>query len=446
MKVTKKEIDALNATLVISLEKEDYASDVEKVLRDYRQKANIPGFRAGKVPMGMVKKMYGTSVLVDEVNKKVSHELYNYVYTNKIDILGEPLPNETEQKGVDWDKDEKFDFFFDIAIAPEFEVALSKKDKVKYYDIDPGDELITKYVDGYKKQFGSHIEKDTVSENDLLKGLFSDQLEEGFRKEDGTFLVNTLTTKKAQKIFIGKKKGETIEFKVSEVFKNETDLKAMLVIEDEQLANLSETLSFTIQSVSEFKDSDLDQSLFDKVFGEGTIKDEKEFRAKIIEQAKENLSKDADYKFHLDAKEKLTSKFKLELPDAFLKRWLVATNKDITTERLEKEYPFFQEDMQWQLIKGKIIKDQAIEVKEDGLLASAKEYARAQFQMYGSVSIPDEYLENFAKDILEKKEERQKITEQYLENQVIAFVKETVKLDETAIDYDKFSKFFEQNK
>ncbi len=444
MKVTKKEIDALNATLTISLKKEDYSTDVEKVLKDYRQKANIPGFRPGKVPMGMIKKMYGTSVLIDEINKKVSHELYNYIYTEKIDILGEPLPNETEQKSINWDKDETFDFYFDIAIAPEFEVNLSKKDKVKLYDIEPAEDLINKYVEGYQKQFGSHIEKDTVGENDMLKGLFTDNIENGITKEDGVFLVNTLKTKKAQKIFIGKNKGETIEFKVKEVFKNDTDLKSMLAIDDKQLENLSETLSFTINSISEFKEAELNQELFDKVFGEGNVKSEEEFRAKIIEQAKENLTKDADYKFHLDAKEKLTSKIKFDLPDEFLKRWLIATNEDITQDRLDKEYPFFQEDMKWQLIKGKIIKDQKIEVNEKELLVSAKEYARAQFQMYGSVSIPDEYLDNFAKEILEKKTERQKITEQYLENQVIAYVKETVKVEKTAIDYEKFNKFFDQ--
>lgn len=444
MQITKNEIDALNASLIISLEKEDYASDVEKVLKDYRQKANIPGFRPGKVPMGMIKKMYGTSVLVDEINKKVSHELYNYIYTEKIDILGEPLPSEQEKKVIDWDKDETFDFTFDIAIAPEFEISLSKKDKVKMYDIDPGEELINKYTEGYQKQFGSHIEKDTASENDMLKGDFSDMQENGFVKEDGMFLVNTLKTKKAQKLFIGKKVGETIEFKVKDVFKNDTDLKAMLAIDDAQLETLNETLSFTIKNVSEYKNADLNVELFDKVFGEGTVKTEEEFKNKIIEQAKVNLQKDADYKFHIDAKEKLTKKAKFDLPDTFLQRWLIATNKEITQEQLDKEYPFFQEDMKWQLIKGKIIKDQKIEVDKEELLETAKDYARAQFQMYGSVSIPDEYLENFAKEILEKKEESQKITEQYLENKVIAFVKDAVKVESTEIDYDKFSKFFEQ--
>ena len=444
MKVTKKENDALNATLILSLTKDDYASDVEKVLRSHRQKANIPGFRPGKVPMGMIKKMYGTSVLVDEINKKVSHELYNYIYTKKIDILGEPLPSESKQKNIDWEKDETFEFSFDIAIAPEFEIKLSKKDKVKFYDIEPGNDLIQKYVEGYQKQFGSQEEKDKVGENDMLKGTFTDNVENGVKKEDAVFLVSSLKTKKAQKIFINKKKGETVTFKVKEVFKNETDLKSMLSIDDDTLANLNETFSFTIDNISEFKDVELDQSLFDKVFGEGTVKSEEEFRAKIIEQAKENLKKDADYKFHLDAKDKIVSKTKFDLPDDFLKRWLITTNKDITQERLDKEYPYFQEDMKWQLIKGKIIKEQNIEINEDELLLSAKDYARAQFQMYGSVSIPDEYLENFAKEILEKKEERQKISEQYLESKVITYVKDTVKLESTSIDYDKFNKFFEQ--
>ena len=444
MEVTKKEIDALNASLTISIEKSDYELQLTKVLKDYRQKANIPGFRAGKVPMGMIKKMYGTSILVDEVNKIVSHELYNYVYTNKLDILGEPLPNEGQQKVVDWEKDEKFDFVFDIAVAPEFEVKLSKKDKIKFYDINPGDDLISKYVEGYQKQFGSHIEKDTVGEDDMVKGLMTDQQEGGVSKADAIFLVNTLKTKKAQKVFVGKKKGETIEFKIREIFKNDVDLKSMLAIDDAQMENLNEVFFITIESISEFKNSEVNTDLFDKVFGEGTVKDEKEFKAKIVEQAKVNLTKDADYKFHMDTKEKLTSKISFDLPDEFLKRWLITTNKDITQERLDTEYPMFQEDMKWQLIKGKVIKDQDIKVEEEGLLASAMEYARAQFQMYGSVSIPDEYIQNFAKEMLEKKEERQKITEQYLENKVVAFVKETVKLEETEIDYDKFNKFFDQ--
>ncbi len=218
----------------------------------------------------------------------------------------------------------------------------------------------------------------------------------------------------------------------------------MLSIDDEAMEQLAESLQFTIKSSSEFKESELNQSLFDKVFGEGTVTTEEAFKNKVIEQAKDNLKKDSDYKLHIDAKEKLTKKIKFDLPDEFLKRWLIATNKDITQERLDKEYPFFQEDMKWQLIKGKVIKDNNIETKEEDLLAVAKDYTRAQFQMYGSVNIPDEYLENFAKEILQKKEERQKIVEQNLENQVIEFVKSSVKLEETPIEYEKFNKFFEE--
>ena len=444
MSVIKKEIDTLNATLTVSLSKEDYASDVDRILKDYRQKANIPGFRPGKVPVGMIKKMYGTSVLVDEVNKKISNELYTYIYSEKLDILGEPIPSENQQQNIDWEKDTDFEFSFDIALAPEFKLALSKKDKVVFYDITPGDELITNYVDGYKKQFGSYEEKALVeSESEMLKGDFKELSEDGIIKEDAAFLMSAIKTKKAQKVFLGKKKGETIEFKIKDVFSNDVDIKSMLGIDDDQLSKLDNPFTFIIKSISVFKEAELDENLFDKVFEKGTAKTEEEFRNKIIEQAKGNLSKDADYKFNLDVKEKLLNKVKFDLPDAFLKRWLTISNKEITEEQLEKEYPMFQEDMKWQLIKGRIVSDNKIEVTEDEILAVAKEYAKAQFQMYGSVSIPDEYLDSFAKEMLQKEEEKRRLTEKALENLVVSYVKDTVKIEEKEIAYDKFMKFFE---
>ncbi|MBN2669497.1 MAG: trigger factor [Bacteroidales bacterium] len=445
MKINKNDIDALNSTLVLTLGKEDYSEDVEKVLRDYRKKANIPGFRVGKVPMGMVKKMYGTAVLVDEINKKVSHELYQYIYKEKLDILGEPLPNKEIQKDIDWEKDETFEFAFDIAVSPEFEVKLSKRDKINFYEIEPGDDLINKYIDSYKNQFGSHIEKEEAGEKDLLKGTFTESKEDGVVKEDAVFLISSLKNKKSKDLFVGKKRGDTVQIKdIKAVFENDTDLKSMLSIDDNALSSIENTFEFTIISITEYQDAELNQELFDKVFGKDEVKTEEDFKNKIIERAKENLVKDAEYKFHIDAKEKLISKTIFELPDEFLKRWLVATNEDITQERLDNEYSYFQEDMKWQLIKGRIIKDQNIEVKEEELLAVAKEYTRAQFQMYGSISIPDEYLESFAKEILQKKEERQKIVEQNLENKVVEYVKDAVKVEETSITYEEFNKFFEK--
>ena len=446
MSVLKKEIDALNAVLTVSLKEEDYIPEVDKVLKDYRKKANIPGFRPGKVPMGMIKKMYGTSVLVDEVNKKVSNELYTYIYSEKLDLLGDPIPNESEQKNINWEKDKEFEFVFDVALAPQFDLNLSKKDKIVFYDITPGEELIKNYVDGYKKQFGSYEEKDTVeSEEEMLKGDFEELVEDGVKKEDAVFLMSAIKTKKAQKTFLAKKKGTSVEFKMKDVFSNDADIKSMLGIDDDKLATVKESnFKFTIKSISVFKEAELNTDLFDKVFEKGTVKTEEEFKNKIIEQAKANLAKDADYKFQLDVKEKLLKKAKFDLPDEFLKRWLVMTNKEITTEQLEKEYPMFQEDMKWQLIKGKLVKDHKLETSEEEILEVAKEYAKAQFQMYGSVSIPDEYLESFAKEMLQKKEEKRRLEERAIENKVVAFVKETVKLDTKEIAYDEFMKFFDK--
>ena len=446
MSVVKKEIDTLNAVLTVSLKEEDYISEVDKVLKDYRKKANIPGFRPGKIPMGMIKKMYRTSILVDEVNKKVSNELYTYIYSEKLDTLGDPIPSENEQKIVDWEKDKEFEFSFDIALAPQFDLNLTKKDKVVFYDIIPGDDLIKNYIDGYKKQFGSYEEKDTVeSEEEMLKGDFEELVDGGIKKEEAVFLMSTIKIKKAQKVFLSKKKGTSVEFKIKDVFSNDADIKSMLAIDDSKLETAKESVfKFTIKSISVFKEADLDTNLFDKVFEKGTIKTEEEFKNKIIEQAKVNLAKDADYKFNLDVKEKLLKKAKFDLPDAFLKRWLVMTNKEITAEQLEKEYPMFQEDMKWQLVKGKIVKDHKIETSEEEILEVAKEYAKAQFQMYGSVSIPDEYLESFAKEMLQKKEEKRRLEEKAIENKVVAFVKETVKLDVKEIAYNEFMKFFDK--
>ncbi len=444
MKITKNDIDALNASIVISLVKEDYEQEVEKTLKDYRKKANIPGFRPGKVPMGMVKKMYGTSVLVDQINKKVSHELYNYIYSEKLDILGEPLPNETEQKEVNWETDTDFEFHFDIALAPEFEVKLSKRDKLNFYEIEPSQEMIDQALEGYKKQFGEHNEGEEVVEDAMLKGTFKELKEEGLIKEDGVFLLNTLKTKKAQSVFLGKKKGETVEFELKKVFKNEADLKSMLAVSEEQLENLADTFSFTIESISLFKEAELNEDLFKKAFPDEDIKTEEEFTTKLVSQMKETLKQDAEYKFFIDVKEKLIKKSKFELPDAFLKRWLLATNKEITQEQIDKDYAYFQEDMKWQLIKAKVVKEQEIKNTEEDLLEAAKEYAKAQFRMYGSMQIPEEYLVQFAQEILGREEEKRKIVEKSLENKVIAYVKETIKVEDASISVEKFNKFFEK--
>jgi len=441
MEVFKREIDALTSTIVINIERKDVEPEVEKLLKDYRRKANIPGFRVGNAPLGMIKRMYGHSIMADELNKKVSHELFSYIQNEKMDILGEPLPSEQDAKTIDWDTDQNFEFSFDVAIAEPFEIKLSKRDKLPYYDVEPGDELIGKYIEGYRKQFGEYKDAEVVSESDLVKVNFADN-QSDFQISNASVLVSSIKDVESKNLFIGKKTGDKFELVLRTAFPNAADLKSMLDTDDQGLESLSDNFTVTIESVSSYVMADLNQELFDKVFGQGNVSTEDEFKSKVIEAAKANLKKDADYKLHIDAKEKLISKTEFALPDAFLKRWLITTNQDITQEILDKEYPMFREDMKWQLIKGKVIKDHEIKSNPDDLLRIAKEYTAARFQMYGGYTFPDELIENFASEELKKKEERQKLVERELEEKVIEFVKSTVKLENTAISYDEFNKMF----
>lgn len=448
MNITRENIDELNAVLKVKIEKQDYTGEVEKILKDYRKKATIKGFRPGMAPMGMIKKMYGKSVLLDEVNKLVSKSLTDHLVEEKLNILGEPLPSTKVESDLDFDNKEDFEFAFDIGLAPEFELKLSKRDKVAYYKIKVGDEMVQQTIDSHTARGGKSEEVDVVEEKDLVKGKFEqlgedgNVLEDGVVTEDSLFAVDRIEEDAIQNLVIGAKKDDIVDFELNKAFSNTADVASMLRIEKEAAEALTGNFRFTIQSISRHIPAEVNQELWDQVYGEGNIKSEEEYKAKITEEIEQSFGYQSDFRLLIDAKEKLVAKAKLTLPDEFLKRWLVAVNKELTEEKVEKDYDSMQTDLAWQLIKNKIAEQQEIKVEEDELLEYAKKSVLMQFQQYGLASVPDEQLETYAKQMLGNEDERRKMVDQKFDEKIQVYLKETIKLDEKAVTTEEFNALF----
>ncbi|MDR3652330.1 MAG: trigger factor [Paludibacter sp.] len=449
MNIVKKDLDQNNALVTLRIEKVDYTEKVEKTLRDYRKKANIPGFRPGMVPAGLVKKMYGKAVLAEEINKLVSDNLYNYIRENNLNILGEPLPNETEQKPIDFDTQEEFEFVFDLGIAPEFEVELTKKDKVKYYNITVSDEMIENQVKSYTGRYGKYIQEEVVEEKDMLKGELLELAngkvnESGIKVQDATLTAAYMKDDAQKALFVGAKKGDIITFNPAKAFENETEISSMLKISKDAAKTIDADFQLKIESITRYHESEINQELFDKVYGEGTVSSEEEFRAKIKENIQENLVADSEYKFGIDAQEMLVSKFNdISFPDTFLKRWVLSSNENLTPETLEKDYPKMIADLKWHLIKDKLAKTSDLKVETSDIEEYAKKLAKAQFAQYGMIGMDDEIIANYAKDMMKKEETLKNMVDKVAEEKVLAIVKEAVKLDNKEVSIEEFNKMFE---
>jgi trigger factor len=450
MNIVKKDLDQNNSIVTLRIEKADYTEKVDKKLRETRKKANIPGFRPGMVPAGLIKKMYGKAMLAEEINKLVSDNLYNYIRENNVNILGEPLPNETEQKPVDFDTQEDFEFVFDLGIAPEFDVELTKKDKVKYYSIAVSDEMIENQVKSYTGRYGKYIQEEDVQEKDMLKGELLEMAdgkvnESGLKVQDATLTIAYMKDDAQKALFTGAKKGDTITFNPAKAFENETEISSMLKISKEAAKGLDSDFQLRIESITRYHESLIDQELFDKVYGEGTIKSEEEFRAKIKENIQENLSADSEYKFGIDAQQMLVAKYAdIVFPDAFLKRWVLSSNENLTPETLEADFPKMIENLKWQLIKNKLEKTNDIKVENADIDAYARKMAKAQFAQYGMIGMDDEIIANYAKDMMKKEETARNIMDKVAEEKILTVIKDAVKLDNKEITIEDFNKMFEE--
>ncbi len=445
MNVVRTDIDAVNASLTVQIAKADCNEELDKELRNYKKKANIPGFRPGMVPMGMVKKMYGKYALVNIVNQKISDALYEYIKENNLQILGEPLPNEGEQKEVDLDNDETFEYVFDIALAPEVNVSLDKKTKIDYYDIEVSAEMVDNQVKAYTGRFGSYEPVEVVEEKDMLKGSVR-EVNGATEVADAVLCPAYMKNDEQKALFVGAKKGDKVTFSPAVAYdNNEAEIASFLKIKKEEVANLTAEFEFTIAEITRYNESPVDQTLFDKVFGENAVKSEAEFRAKIEENIQESLRSNSDYKFALDAKAVLTKKLdKVVFPEAFLKRWVLATNKNMTAETLDKEFPAMLNELKWQVVCDKVAKDNEIKIEESDVVAQAKAATKAQFAQYGMMNIPEDVLENYAKETLKKEDARKHLLEKALEDKIVVAIKNAVKVERKKISVEDFGKLFEQ--
>ena len=448
MNITFEAPDKINGLMTITLESADYQPEVEKTLKDYRKRANIPGFRPGQAPMGMIKRQFGTSVKVDAVNKLLGEKLYEYVRENKIQMLGEPLPSE-QQEALDFESDQPLTFRFDIAVAPEFEAKLSAKDKVPFYNITVDDKLIDQQVEMYQSRAGQYekVEQFDAEQRDMLKGDLR-EVNGTIEVADAVLMPQYMKVEDQKKLFDGCKLGDVITWNPRKAYpESDVEVSSLLKIQKEEVKDHEGDFTFQITEISRFVKAEVNQTLFDQTFGEGTVKSEKEFRQKIADQISQQFKADADYKFLQDVRAHMEKKVgKLEFPEAILKRVMIQNNKDRkdAQEYVEKNFELSIKELGWHLIKEQLVAAQGIKVEEDDLKQVAKEAARAQFAQYGMSNVPDEYLENYAQEMLKKRENVDGLVDRAVDVKLTAALKGVVKLDEKDITLEDFQKMLQE--
>ena len=452
MKISFECVDKINGLLTMTIEPADYQESVEKTLKNYRKKAQVPGFRPGMVPMGMIKKQYGTAVKLEEVNKLISEKLYGYIQENKIHMLGEPLPNQEKQVPQDFEKDAELTFVFDIAVAPEFQAELSAKDKIDYYVIKADEKLIDDQVQMYASQAGEFVNADVFSGNDTITGDLRELDENGNTKEGGITADSAMVmpayikADDQRKLFDECKAGDIITFNPKKAYPdNDAEVAALLKVDKEQVKDLASDFSYQITGIRHFQPAAVDQKLFDRVFGEGSVSDEKAFRQKIAETVAPQLQQNGDYKFMLDVRQYLEKKVgKLEFPEALLKRMMLQNNKDKGADYVEKNFEGSIKELGWQLIKEQIVAANNIKVEDADLKAVAKEAIRAQFAQYGMSNVPEDVLENYAAEQLKKRENVDNFVDRAVDLKLTETLKKVVKLNEKTVTLEEFNKLMQE--
>ncbi|MCL2651528.1 MAG: trigger factor [Candidatus Azobacteroides sp.] len=452
MNITLKNIDPVNAIIKIDIAQADYAEETEKALKNLRQNASIPGFRKGMVPMGYIKKMYEKSAIAEQVNKVVSQGLYDYIRENELNILGEPLPDETEQKNIDFNTDVDFEFYFDIALVPQIEVKLTKRDKLPYYTIEISEDMLDKQIENFKANYGTYEQADQIEGKDLAKGLLIELDEKGKVKEEGlelpdSILMSSFMKDEEEKAkFVEAKLNSVIIFNPYKAYEGaHAELTSLLRIPKNMVEDYKETnFSFEIKEITRYVEAELNQDLFDKVFEEEGVKTEEEFKAKVKEMLSTQTKPDSDYKFLLDIRQLLDKKTEnITFPETFLKRWLLVNDEKYTPEAMEQDFPKIIEELRFHLTKKQIFKDNGFKAEEEDLNNAAKAIVKAQFAQYGIANIPDDLLENYAKDLLKKEETIRNLVNKVLENQLVEWMKKTITLQNKEVTVDEFRKFFE---
>lgn len=457
MNISFENADKINGLMTITVEEADYKEDVEKTLKDYRKKANIPGFRPGQAPIGMIKRQIGASVKMDAINKIIGENLQKYIVDNKIQMLGQPMPNET-QEPIDIEKGAApYVFKFDIAVAPEFKAELTDKDSVDYYEIEVDDKLIDQQVDMFASRAGHHETVDNYDpeQRDMLKGdlreLDADgnTLEGGVTVEGAVMMPQYIKVEDQKKLFDGAKLGDIITFNPRNAYpENDAEMTSLLKIEKEQIAEHSGDFSYQITEISRFVKAEVNEELFETVYGkEAGIKDEKAFREAVSNDIAKQLVADSDYKFLQDVRAYAENKVgELVFPEAILKRIMLENNKDRGAEFVEKNFDASIKELKWHLIREQLAEAQGVKVEDADVKGAAKEMARAQFAQYGMTNVPEEYLDNYAAEMLKKRETVDNLVERAIDSKLTAALKNVVKMNKKSISLDDFNKMMSEAK
>ncbi|MGV3509430.1 MAG: trigger factor [Sphingobacteriaceae bacterium] len=444
MNITQEKINKLSSVLTVKIQPEDYRERVEKAIKTQAKKAKLPGFRPGMVPSSHIKRMYGKSILVDEINNLLSDSLNNYINENKLEVLGQPLPKVDDTKEFNWDYNDEFEFNYELGLAPEFELNLSASDKIPYYDIKVDAETLESRTKNLRKSYGKMTNPEVSAEDDVLYAELVQLSPDGSVFEDGiantaSVRLDSIQDENIKKSLVGLKVGDVAELDIQAAFdKNASAIAKLLNISEDDAKDLQSKFRLTVKNVNRLEEADLNQEFFDKIFPEGNVTTEEEFKAKITEELEGMMAQNADQKLHNDLVTYGLEKIQLELPDDFLKRWLKETNQNISEEELENGYGDFARNLKWTLIENKIIKDNKIEIKYEDVLASAKQKLDAQFRMYSPQALPEEQLTQYTVQFLQNKENANRTFEEVKGQKVFEYLKTVVTLDKKEIEYNKF--------
>lgn len=447
MNISLENPEKVSGVLTLVVEEADFAGDVEKQLKDYRKKANVPGFRPGQAPMGMIKRQIGAQVKVDVINRLVGEKLYEYVQENKINMLGEPMPHLGEEP-VDLDAAAPYTLKFDIAIAPEFKAELTKKDSIVYYDITTDDAIVDKQIEAFASRSGSYQKVDEYQDNDMIKGDIRELNEDGSAKDGGitvsqaSMLPAYIKVDEQKALFQGCKVGDVIVFNPKKAYpESNIEISSLLKVSKEEAEKITSDFSFQVTEISRYQKHAIDQDLFDQVYGEGNVKDEADFRAKVAEGIKEQMVQNADFRFLQDVRKHIEKKIgEVKYADDLMKRIMLANNKDKGMEYVEKNYEASIKELTWSLAKNQLVEAQKIKIEDADVKAVAIDVTRMQFAQYGMTSVPEEYLEQYAEGMLKNREQVDNLVNAAVDRKLMAALKDVVKLNKKTISFEEFGK------
>lgn len=447
MNITFENPEKVSGLMTITVEEADYQEKVRKTLNEYRRKANIPGFRPGQAPLSLIKRQAGAQVKVDVINQLVGEKLYEYIKENKINMLGEPMPH-LGQEPVDLDAPAPYTLQFDIAVAPELDLKLDKRNKIVYYNIKADDKMIDQQIDAFASRGGSYEKVDAYEDNDMLKGDLRELNADGSTKEDGITVADAvmmpayIKVEEQKAVFNGAKAGDIITFNPKKAYPESTvELSSLLKISKEEAENVTADFSYQITEITRYKKHDINQELFDQVFGEGTVTDEAAFRAKVAEDLQKQLDTNADYRFLSDVRKYVENKLgDVKYANDIMKRIMLANNKDKDQEFVDKNYEASIKELTWHLAKNILLEQCAVKIDDADVKAVAKEMTRMQFAQYGMTNIPEEYLDNYAEEMLKKPEQADQFVSQAADRKLMVALKDVVTLDNKEISFEEFSK------